>query len=449
MAVLATLTMLPVAAVTGGADAATASPGPLTARTNQASRTALAKPASPVRFKAGASATQAHGRAFDTCTAPSLRAMTAWRRSRFRAVGIYISGGERSCAQPELSHSWVRRVSRRGWRLLPIHLGLQAPCTTRAHSKKIRPAIAARQGGKAAEHAMKNARRLGLRPGSALYVDVENYRLGRPRCRRAVLRFVSGWTKRLHHGSYLSGVYANLSSGVIDLSRAHDSTRYARPDALWIARWDGSRALFGVDSVANRKWRNHQRAKQYRGGHTERHGGVAINIDSDMLDAPVATVLRRFSIKTRSVRARPAPTRHRRGVRSLARGHRVGVVCQASGQRVAGTRVWDKLARGVYVPDAFVSTRPDTGFSRAIPRCTYPRQVRGSGRAALRTRPTTSSAVVRRVPGGSLARVVCQRRGERVGSTRVWNRLRHGGWVTDRALAGSGTSGFADAVPRC
>jgi hypothetical protein len=51
------------------------------------------------------------------------------------------------------------------------------------------------------------------------------------------------------------------------LSEAFGSTTYARPDAIWIARWDNNTALTN-----------------------ETHGGVLINIDSDRFDAPVATV---------------------------------------------------------------------------------------------------------------------------------------------------------------
>ena len=55
-----------------------------------------------------------------------------------------------------------------------------------------------------------------------------------------MLTYVSAWTKELHRLGYLAGMYANLSSGAKHLSEAYVSTAYARPDALWIARWDGN-----------------------------------------------------------------------------------------------------------------------------------------------------------------------------------------------------------------
>ena len=50
---------------------------------------------------------------------------------------------------------------------------------------------------------------------------------------------------------------------------------------------------FVADGMGGRfrsKWAVHQRARQYRGPHQETYGGTAINIDSDNLSAPAATV---------------------------------------------------------------------------------------------------------------------------------------------------------------
>ncbi|HEX5908664.1 MAG TPA: glycoside hydrolase domain-containing protein, partial [Propionibacteriaceae bacterium] len=97
----------------------------------------------------------------------------------------------------------------------------------------------------------------------------------------AVLTYVSAWTKKLHRSGYLAGMYANLSSGAKHLSEAYASPAYARPDALWLARWDANPALTGWAAVPNTQWSNHQRGEQYRGDHDETYGGVTINIDSD------------------------------------------------------------------------------------------------------------------------------------------------------------------------
>src|SRR5688572_25935728 len=87
------------------------------------------------------------GKGFDTCTAPSQSAMNAWRASSpYRAIGIYISGASRSCAQPNLTANWVSNQVANGWRLIPIELGYQAPCGTRTPKMSATPATARSQG---------------------------------------------------------------------------------------------------------------------------------------------------------------------------------------------------------------------------------------------------------------------------------------------------------------
>ncbi|HET9974852.1 MAG TPA: glycoside hydrolase domain-containing protein, partial [Streptosporangiaceae bacterium] len=73
------------------------------------------------------------GYGFDQCLAPTQRAMNVWlKKSPFLAVGIYISGASRACrSQPNLTPTWVSTQLRKGWKLLPITLGPQAPCNPR------------------------------------------------------------------------------------------------------------------------------------------------------------------------------------------------------------------------------------------------------------------------------------------------------------------------------
>ena len=87
-----------------------------------------AKPATAVRYPAWASATGYDGLAFDACAAPQLAAMRAWRRSPYQAIGVYVGGQNRTCAQPALTRRWVAAVSVLGWRLIPIFKGRQPPC---------------------------------------------------------------------------------------------------------------------------------------------------------------------------------------------------------------------------------------------------------------------------------------------------------------------------------
>src|SRR5262245_12240653 len=98
--------------------------------------------------------------------------MDAWRRSSpFRAVGIYLSGSLRYCSeQPNLTAEWVRTQLATGWRLLPIHVGLQAACSTRdryqghliSADTADGYAKARAQGKNEADVATAAARRLGI-----------------------------------------------------------------------------------------------------------------------------------------------------------------------------------------------------------------------------------------------------------------------------------------------
>src|SRR6266568_4844443 len=366
---------------------------------------AAAEPATTVSYPAGATATRYSGLAFDTCTAPSLAAITAWGASPYRAIGVYIGGVNRTCSQPQLTAGWVAAVSSLRWRLLPVYKGLQPSCGGKLTDQKIVPSEAASEGTAAADDAAANATALGMRRGSAFYNDIENYTRTDTACGTAVLRYLSAWTKELHRLGYVAGVYANLSSGALDLSDTYTSTSYARPDALWIARYDGNPSLSGWPGVSDSKWAVHQRAKQYRGDHNETYGGVAINIDNDNVSAPTATV--------------------------------------------ACTSVWDKLSDGTYVADYYVSTPSNTGYSAPLPRCTYPYQVTASGGLKERSGPSRSYPVVGQLPNGALAWVVCQKKGSTVGTTAVWDKLRDNHWVSDYYVATPSNTTFSKPAPRC
>ncbi len=71
------------------------------------------------------------GQGIDTCEAPSLSAMSTWRlASPYTSIGIYIGGINRACSNAALNSStWVNTVVAQGWKVLPIYVGLQAPCT--------------------------------------------------------------------------------------------------------------------------------------------------------------------------------------------------------------------------------------------------------------------------------------------------------------------------------
>jgi uncharacterized protein YraI len=409
---------------------------------------ALAQPATTVAYPAWASATRYTGQAFDTCTAPPVATMQAWLASPFRAVGIYVGGQNRTCAQPELTSSWVRQVADLGWRLIPIYKGLQPPCGGKPADVKIDPSAAAAEGTQAADDASAQVRALGLFKGGAIWYDMEHYAAGDTPCRTAVLTFLSAWTKELHRLGYVSGVYENLNLGARDLAGVYNSTSYARPDALWIARYDLDPALTGWAGISDSLWSVHQRAKQYQADFTATYGGVRLAIDADNFDAPVATTAFTYQA-TALVRARSGPASSYPLVKVYDSGASVAVVCQTPGTAVGSTTVWDKLGNGSYVTDYYISTPSQTGYSPPVTRCLYPYQVTPTGGANERSGPGASYPVTGVLPGGALAWLFCQRSGSVVGGTPVWDKIDSRHWVSDHWVATPGKPGFSKPVPLC
>jgi hypothetical protein len=226
---------------------------------------------------------------FDTCEAPSVSSMAAWRSaSPYTVIGVYIGGGMRACANTAfLSTAWVDQVTAMGWRLIPIYVGLQATCTTFRY--RIDPGSAFGQGQLNADDAANRAAAAGVTAGAPIYFDMEGYDNSDPVCSEAVKSFISGWVTELHARGYRAGLYSSLSSGIADQTAA---VREGRPpvDAVWVAAWNDTPNLFGFtppSALPDSFWVAHQRIHQYQGGHDETWGGVTINIDTNVIDGPV------------------------------------------------------------------------------------------------------------------------------------------------------------------
>ena len=233
----------------------------------------------------------ATGSGFDTCWAPPLATMQAWHDgSAYRAVGIYIGGRNRACAGGNLTPSWVTGATAQGWSLIPVYVGLQAPCVTQKGMATMQPAEAVQEGTDEADDASAQARAYGLATGSPVYFDLEAFKANNPSCVSVVLAYIDAWTRELHAEGYYSGVYGSASSGITTLAQAVESQpSFTGPDAIWIARWD-EHARTSDGSVPGDLWPGHQRIKQFQGGHQEKHGGVPLDVDSDYVDGPVAIV---------------------------------------------------------------------------------------------------------------------------------------------------------------
>ena len=223
------------------------------------------------------------GYGFETCNAPSTDALDAWLASPYRAVGIYIGGVNRTCANTGLTADWIGGRARR--RLEPDP-DLRRPAGAVHHRQQARPL----HRGERAEPGPRRRRRRdrardarsACRAGSPIYFDMEAYALKDAACTQAVQAFVTAWVDELHARGYVAGVYGSAASTARDMQALAGTP--ASPDDLWIANWNGNESVFGDPYVSDALWTNHQRIHQYRGGHKETWGGVTINIDSDFVD---------------------------------------------------------------------------------------------------------------------------------------------------------------------
>jgi Domain of unknown function (DUF1906) len=224
---------------------------------------------------------------FDTCTAPSLSTMKAWR-AKYGATAIYIGGQMMACDYGNLSASWVRQAEAMGWSLMPTFVGLQAPCDD--FSGKISLSQAAAQGTAAANQAIGDASGLGLGAGSPVYYDMEAYDRTNASCRTAVLTFLDAWDRQLTAQGYVSGVYSSADSAVYDLQNTMTIAGHAlaEPQAIWFALWDNATNLTGSPYMNSSVWPQTSRSKQYAGNQTVAVGGISLNIDADLVDSAVA-----------------------------------------------------------------------------------------------------------------------------------------------------------------
>ncbi len=252
--------------------------------------TALA-PATPAQADTRRMPGSFTGYAFDACQAPDQRTMDVWReRSPYRGVGIYVSGRNRYCSeQVHLDAAWVSEQARKGWLLLPLHVGRQASCAgvdrwAKISAKRAGDYRRARaQGRQEAREAVAAARAHGIGRRSTLWYDLESFDISRTRCRESALSLVSAWTRTLHDAGFRSGFYSSASTGITMLERARTTpgNRYTLPDQLWVGEWNGAANTRSAYLPAS-AWEG-ERVHQYLGGHDESYGGRKVNIDSNFL----------------------------------------------------------------------------------------------------------------------------------------------------------------------
>lgn len=225
------------------------------------------------------------GQGFDACTAPGSAQMSTWLAdSPYQALGVYIGGVNRACAQPNLTDAWVTSVTAAGWHLFPLYVGTQAPCSDFNAVLSTDPSTAYGTGVSEADDAVAQAQSVGMPAASVIFNDMEAYDNTNATCSTAVLSYISGWTTELHNRGYLSGEYSSAGSGITDLVDQVGTGNYALPDQIDFAWWNGVANTDGGSYIPAGYWSEHQRIHQYHGGADESYGGVTINVDGNYLD---------------------------------------------------------------------------------------------------------------------------------------------------------------------
>ncbi len=219
---------------------------------------------------------------FDLCYFKSVAEMQTWMRSSpYWAVNLYIGGDMAACSHRHPDRDKIGQLYNQGWKFIPTWVGPQAPCTSYRVKFDYDTNRAYQQGVQNAEAAIARMHELGLLmpdgKGSVVYYDLESYATN-PTCTAAVQAFLRGWTSRLQQSNVTSGLYATGNN----LNNSGAATINPAPQVVWPAAWyhaavsdryyDPTATVWNVPYVNNSLWANHQRIRQYEGGHTETWG---------------------------------------------------------------------------------------------------------------------------------------------------------------------------------
>lgn len=229
---------------------------------------------------------------FDKCGLPRVDQMeTWWKHSPYRVFNLYLGGSVFGCKSNPLDAVWVRKAADQGWDFIQTWVGPQAPCSSYADKISYDQDTAYQQGRQEARAAAEAAYDLGFFGDRIIYYDLEAYGDDTSSCHKAVVSFLSGWSKELHARGFRSGGYgASCASFMEEWTKVNPQL-----DDVWIANWytdyyDPDATVWYTACLSNSLWDDNQRLRQYTGGHSETWGGEAITIDSNVLNGHITTL---------------------------------------------------------------------------------------------------------------------------------------------------------------
>jgi photosystem II stability/assembly factor-like uncharacterized protein/uncharacterized protein (DUF2141 family) len=236
------------------------------------------------------------GQGFDMCEIATLEELTEWfTNSPYKVVNLYIGGVSRACSNKSLTGSYLQSLTTQGWRFIPTWVAYQANCTNYYYKIPINTTDAYNLGVSEADAALAKAASLGLtegdQSGTILYYDLEGFDVTNPSCVKSVQYFIKGWSKQLRSRGNIAGLYSNGSI----LNEINKMALADQPDVIWPAHWiystyNASATVWNVYNLSNSVWSNHQRIRQYTGGHNETWGVITLKIDSNVIDGMTADI---------------------------------------------------------------------------------------------------------------------------------------------------------------
>src|ERR1700722_15100799 len=228
------------------------------------------------------------GEGLDSCTAPSVSQMSAfWSNTPYSAWGVYIGGEDRACSQPNLTASWVSSVTAQGWHLLPLWVGPQNPCVPGYDHFSTNTSTAYSQGVQQALDSYSALTSLGIGSNSPVIYDLETGGASTTTCIDATKSFIHGWVNQVAGGAaQWAGGSTPPCGGFMDAFASLSPP----PDFIDGADWDGNPSTGTLSCVSSGHWTEHQRHKQYEGGHNETYNGVTLNVDSTCSNGPTVAL---------------------------------------------------------------------------------------------------------------------------------------------------------------